>query len=239
MTFDIVRARALATQLGYWPATTDPESVERYQREIAARSVRSELDADGRYILVRPRPTEGGIPLRGTITELSVHIPCGQLRGPVYKDYDWLWQSCPHEDAPQKWNGCDVSRQKDLCVICARGTAGGTSRWAWIACKDCTAANSSLAPKLGYTPFALGRHSLMNGIGIRGGASQSEQERQAARLAEFSRHHGALHEWKRAEFRRLAKVFDADADVPLRVWQEQWPPGREASDDAIARMLTG
>ena len=27
------------------------------------------------------------------------------------------------------------------------------------------------------------------------------------------------------------------ADVPLRVWQEQWPPGRSASVDAFARVL--
>lgn len=73
------------------------------------------------------------------------------------------WQSSRHEDSPRKWRRCDVSRAYDLCVICARGTAGGTLRWAWIRCDNCRAVNESLISTFGYRPFALGRHSLMNG----------------------------------------------------------------------------
>jgi hypothetical protein len=239
MTFDIERARALAAELGYWPATTNPEDLERYERQIAAHGARSEKDAEGRYILVRPPLTPADAVLRDTITELSVHAPCGKLRGPVYKHYTHWWQSCPHEDAPQKWAGCDVSREYDLCVICARGTAGGTSRWSWIACEHCRAVNNSLTPVLGYKPFALGRHSLMNGVGVRGGAPRAEQDRQADRLLEFSRHHHKLWEWHKTEYSRLAVVFDPEADVPLRVWQERHPPGRQASVDVITQMLGG
>ncbi|EUA20568.1 hypothetical protein I552_6791 [Mycobacterium xenopi 3993] len=93
-----------------------------------------------------------------------MHIPCGGLRGPV----GGRWQSCRHENAPERWEGCDVSRAKDLCIICFRATAGGTSRWSWLACENCRRVNAAIArlePEYGERPFALGRHSLMNGIG--------------------------------------------------------------------------
>jgi hypothetical protein len=66
--------------------------------------------------------------LRERITELSVHIPYGRLRGPVQHRRE-KWQSCHHEDAPVKWEGVDVSSAYDLCIVCFRATAGGTSRW--------------------------------------------------------------------------------------------------------------
>ena len=129
--------------------------------------------------------------LRTRITQLSVHIPCGGLRGPLqrtsrpYPGLHIRWQSCPDEDSPQKWAGCDVSRQFDLCIICFRATAGGTSRWSWRACEDCRDINESIGSRWGFRPFALGRHSLMNGIGVRGGAPPEVQQAQIERLMAF------------------------------------------------------
>jgi hypothetical protein len=173
--------------------------------------------------------------LRERITELSVHIPCGGLRGPVRPRGSW--QSCPDEDAPQVWQGCDVSRERDLCIVCWRGTAGGTSRWSWLGCEDCRAVNDALARAWGFRPLALGRHSLMNGIGVRGDAPPDVQERQLARLAAFVSGDGRLRDWRRQEYGRLAADFDPLADIPLRVWQQQWPPSRRASADAFSRLL--
>jgi hypothetical protein len=39
------------------------------------------------------------------------------------------------------------------------------------------------------------------------------------------------------EYSRLAGRFDPLADIPLRVWQAEWPPSLEASVDAFARLL--
>jgi hypothetical protein len=174
--------------------------------------------------------------LRARIAELSVHIPCGGLRGPV----GGRWQSCRHEDAPERWEGCDVSHAKDLCIICFRATAGGTSRWSWLACENCrrvNAAIASLEPEYGDRPFALGRHSLMNGIGVRGGAPAEVQEEQIARLVAFAKGDDRLRAWRTREYPRLASRFDPLADIPLRVWQAEWPPSLEASVDAFARLL--
>jgi hypothetical protein len=47
--------------------------------------------------------------LRERITELSVHIPCGGIRGPfkryrlAYPPEPVTWQSCADEDSPEKW----------------------------------------------------------------------------------------------------------------------------------------
>lgn len=181
--------------------------------------------------------------LRDRIIELSVHIPCGGLRGPLqrrslaYPNLSVTWQSCPDEDSPEKWEGFDVSREYDLCVICFRATAGGRSRWAWLACEDCRAVNEKIGSRAGVRPFALGRHSIMNGIGVRGGVPAEVADEQLARLVEFARGDDRLRSWRREEYGRLASAFDPLADVPLRVWQEQWPPGSGASTDAFFRLL--
>jgi hypothetical protein len=111
------------------------------------------------------------------------------------------------------------------------------SRWAWLACQDCRAINESLQRMWGFRPLALGRHSLMNGIGIRAGASPEAVKQQAAQLAAFAKDDGRLQDWRRQEYRRLAGEFDPPADVPLRVWQQKWPPGRRASADACSCLL--
>jgi hypothetical protein len=180
--------------------------------------------------------------LRARITELSVHIPCGRLRGPVPTTCKWpelhrRWQSCLDEDSPQKWEGWDVSHALDLCIICFRATASGPTRWSWLACDNCRAVNTALETKWGFRPFALGRHSLMNGIGVRGGAPPEVQEEQIARLVAFTKGDNRLREWRTREYRQLASRFDPLADIPLRVWQQEWEPGRSASVDAFSRLI--
>lgn len=180
--------------------------------------------------------------LRERISELSVHIPCGRLRGPVPPTCKWphlhgRWQSCPDEDSPERWPGCDVSREHDLCIICFRATAGGHTRWSWLACYDCLAVNTELESSWGFRPFALGRHSLMNGIGVRGGDPPEVQEAQIDRLLEFAKGDNRLQQWKTQEFRRLASRFDPLADIPLRIWQKEWVPGSSASWDAFSRLI--
>jgi hypothetical protein len=51
------------------------------------------------------------------------------------------------------------------------------SRWAWLGCEDCRTINDALARAWGFRPLALGRHSLMNGISIRAGASPEVVQR--------------------------------------------------------------
>jgi hypothetical protein len=77
----------------------------------------------------------------------------------------------------------------------------------------------------------------MNGIGVRGGSPPEVQEAQIARLAAFAKGDDRLRGWRRQEYWRLARMFDPLADIPLTVWQQEWPPGRSASVDAFARLF--
>jgi hypothetical protein len=181
--------------------------------------------------------------LRARTTELSVHIPCGRLRGPTRPTNNPYgpkrWQSCPDEDSPEKWEGHDVSRERDLCIICFRATAGGTSRWSWLACDDCRAINDRIGSRWGFRPFALGRHSLMNGIGVREGSPPVVEQAQIERLVEFARSRGGLRGWHNCEYSRLASNFDPLTDIPLKMWQQEWPPSKSASRDAFTRIFGG
>ena len=130
-----------------------------------------------RIRMTEPKLSATDAALRERITELSVHTPCGGLRGPLqrksraYPNLPVKWQSCKDEDSSGEVGGVRcVSKAFDLCIICFRSTAGGTSRWSWLACDDCRAVNTAIESRLGFRPFALGRHSLMNGIGVRGGS---------------------------------------------------------------------
>ena len=175
--------------------------------------------------------------LRARVHEFGVHLRCGTLRGPV-RGYGW--QSCRCEDDPVRWPGCDVSRAKDLCIVCLRGTAGGVSRYSWLACPDCRTVNDELGWRYGVRPLALGRHSLMNGVSVRGGQAQEATRAQVDRLVSFARGLQWLTEQSKAEFARMAGEFDdpgGGQDVPLRVWQQRFAPSPQASKEAFVRLL--
>jgi hypothetical protein len=46
-----------------------------------------------------------------------------------------------------------------------------------------------------------------------------------------------LRDWRDQEYSRLASRFDPLADVPLRVWPQEWTAGRNASVDAFTRLM--
>lgn len=91
--------------------------------------------------------------LREVLTGLYVHVACGGVRGRVDSAHAssgesvnlGRWQSCTCETHPERWPDVDVSSEVDLCVLCARGTAGGTSRWAWVVCGTCRTVEQAAA----------------------------------------------------------------------------------------------
>ena len=78
-----------------------------------------------------------------------------------------------------------------LCYICARAVAGGFGRYSWNACKSCRSVNSGMSEWLGVS-LPLGRHSVMNGIGISMSATRTEYEAGASALIAFSQMSMAL-----------------------------------------------
>lgn len=184
--------------------------------------------------------------LRRTNKELVVHTACGQIRGPVRelfpectcKSDRETWQSCRCEDEPVRWAACDVSRKTDLCIVCARGTAGGTSRWAWLACAFCRKVNTRLRDA-GCGVLAVGRHSLLNGVSITGDLNPKETAAAIGTMMKMSGSWDALFKWFPGEVARLAQSqgWSHSADIPFRTWREQLPPSYEHSVDAVSRLI--
>lgn len=231
-TFDPGADIPLGTWQQQWPPSIE-ESVNAFGRLLGHTARTSQVASDQPTELSsqaanEPQPdTE----VRRRLTELSVHVACGRVRGPI----QGRWQSCPCEETQEKWHGCDVSQALDLCIVCVRGTAGGTSRWAWLGCDTCRAVNDIIRAKTGKQ-IPMGRHSIMNGYCVRGGASPELQREQAERLAQFVNDQQELFKWQAGEFRRLANTFPSGADIPLTVWLRELPPSRDRSIDAMIRL---
>jgi hypothetical protein len=180
-------------------------------------------------------PFESDAAVRGRIIELSVHIPCGQIRGPVWAGGESQWQSCSCEDSPQAWAGGDTARRFDLCLLCARVAVGATTSWPWLVCVACRRAAEDLATRWGFTPFALGRHPEMNGYGIH--IQDDDAPERLERACGFRSRYCNLEPWRTLEVSRLAVTFGEHQHIPLELWQEQWPYGRMASKSAIRRLI--
>lgn len=184
--------------------------------------------------------------LRSVINEFVVHVPCGGIRGPIGRLFarcdcpvnDGLWQSCPCEDEPVRWENCDVSRQVDLCLLCARGTAGGVTRWSWLGCGSCRSVNEAASRSLGYRAVPLGRHSIMNSVGVRVAAQGEEVRRGHDELVGMARTWGDLDAWFDVEVQRLAASQGwTGKQVQLRTWKDRLPSSRAASRSALRRFF--
>jgi len=170
------------------------------------------------------------------IEQLTVHLPCGSLRGGTF----YGPQGCPCAPT-EPWPGCDVSRITDLCQVCARGTAGSVTRWSYLGCLHCRAVEHALQAWLGIRVLPLGRHSLMNGVGRRVASGPSTDADTDAFCQSFNAlglSWSRLREWGDAEVQRLASVaaFDVE-EVPLDQWQRAFPVSAPASVDAYERFL--
>lgn len=181
--------------------------------------------------------------LRARIREPVVHTACGGIRGPVQSPFfapegARRWQSCGCEDQPVVWPGLDVSQAVDLCKLCARGTAGGPSRWARLGCDSCWQANAAAARLLGRRPAPLSRHSIGNGVAVRVGAEGAELAAQQAALVGIFRSWDELDAWFAGEFNRLTATagWTDGRDVPLAEWSRRWPASARTSRDALRRF---
>jgi hypothetical protein len=92
---------------------------------------------------------------------------------------------------------------------------------------------------LGIRVLPLGRHSLLNGVGLRVAEASAEQaDAFAVQFEGLSLGWDTLFDWGHAEARRLADALVDDApDVPLTKWQRAYPPSLAASVDAYERIL--
>ena len=98
--------------------------------------------------------------------------------------------------------GVDCPSGYHLCYVCAAVVAGGESRWSWNACESCLKFNRSLKSKYGVS-LSLGRHSIMNSIGIPISASPEEQEKAIEQMIKFINQSQSLEDWALLQARTL------------------------------------
>jgi hypothetical protein len=166
---------------------------------------------------------------------LRVHVPCGRLRGVTSHGR----QACPCQGDREPWQGCEMSEVAQLCVVCARGKAGGPSRWDWLACRICRELNESLGSHRGRNGLLpLGRQAIMNSV-ERPRATASGAAREVFTDAVMRRRvsQRQLFAWQVQEVQRLAASETLSAVVLLSEWQRTFPAGRTASRDALRRLL--
>ena len=169
---------------------------------------------------------------RDDLSRLDVHVPCLRVVGPTEHGY----QACVCEPR-SPWPGHDVSRIADLCSVCARGTAGGSSRWSWLGCACCRAVELELRALFGICVLPLGRHSIMNGVGRRL-ADRDSDAAFALSLNNLFTSQDRLHDWAEQESRGLAARLVGSPDrVPLLDWLTQFPASPERSVHAYERFL--
>lgn len=179
-------------------------------------------------------------PRRTTHPGPFIHVPCGHIRGYVDRIRTHpdrpadRYQSCACEQ-PEVWEGTDVSEKIQLCVLCARGTAGGPSKWAWNACTLCRQQAQQFTPDPAFgVTLPLGRHSIMNQRYVRMSDDATRQELGAQVLLHGFALQDELFRWRTQEVQRIGAALTDD--VALRRWQELLPGSRAASHDALERF---
>jgi hypothetical protein len=102
-----------------------------------------------------------------------------------------------------RWPGYDYNERARLCDCCCRYLLRSGSRWSVWFCDECKERVIGLNEDVGFALIPIGRHSLMNGLGLRGGATEREIKRFADRVGGLSTRMDLLsHTWKPAQLRR-------------------------------------
>jgi hypothetical protein len=173
--------------------------------------------------------------------ELVVHTPCGRIRGPVLgywlRPRRMLFQQCCVDGPLERWPRADVSRVHDLCVLCARGLAGGITRWSHLACTTCRSVlRASDDPQVALLP--VGWHSIMNAAAVQVFASERNVRVQQSAMLQGFNVQFQMYDWCKLETAALAaEHFPGAVSVPLTEWQTKSPAETRYSEDAAARFM--
>lgn len=166
------------------------------------------------------------------MTEFELCLLCATLRG----DTPLGRQGCRCRPG-DSWPGCDVSEEASLCVLCARGLAGGSSRWSHLACSSCLSWERAVRDRLGRVLLPLGRHSVMNGVRVPLDRLPRRAEEQFPALVNQFAGWDRLQRWRQEEVQRLATLGGlAEEAVSYRDWLELFPVSTEVSRDAYLRL---
>lgn len=140
--------------------------------------------------------------------------------------------SCPDKvpAGGSRWPGYDFNEHLHLCECCGAEALPSGSKWSIWFCHKCKVSVLELNGRAGFSAIPIGRHSLMNGVGLSGTQVSATQDADRERLIQAFSHNvtglfGAmehLHAFARARRAQLASRLEppAEVDVPLESWLE-------------------
>ena len=140
--------------------------------------------------------------------------------------------SCePKREAGEKIMDCPSGYH--LCWICARGLAGGQSKYSWEVCFTCHGLIEGLLP--------YGRHSFMNGLGISLRETNPEGIKEGVqKLIQTVGFGRALADWGKLQAHYLlsnTKRWSRQELVALSDWEREFSPDIAKSTKATEGFL--
>lgn len=167
---------------------------------------------------------------------LEVCRVCAELRGDVTVDGVRRRQRCLCEPREPEWPRYDFNRKHELCHCCAAETIPSGSRWSLFFCEPCKTAIVHLRDQVGRVVIPIGRHTLMNGVGMsREGCVQTFVTQTTSLFDRMKR----LHAWHADRVRDLLGEIDGgDGAVPLARYLElaKRRAEREPIDELVPRL---
>jgi hypothetical protein len=167
-----------------------------------------------------------------TTEEYWVCTKCFDLTS-LGKDY----QHCKCEPEP------DIARPKVdcpsgflLCALCARGIAGGLSRWSWLVCSECK--EIAVGRTINGSNIPIGRHSIMNGgLWPLTVESDSEREGQVQEMLKFIDLQNELLIFGKFRAKNLFEsdqLLEGERHISVFQWKHSFPASEELSRAALA-----
>ena len=125
-----------------------------------------------------------------------------------------------------------------LCKVCARSLVGGFSRFSWLACESCKAANKKFHFKMGFK-LPLGRHSIMNGVSIPANVPKAEVEAGISNMMTLVKSWEDLNTWCALKTRILFESVPEWAEmklIPIDLWEKKFESSLEGSLNSFAQF---
>jgi len=132
-------------------------------------------------------------------------------------------QRCRCEEY-KTYPGVDCPNGYILCYMCGTEVTGGPSRGAWNACESCLKFNRYLARAYGFQ-LPLGRHSIMNSVGIPIYSSKEVQKEATKEMFHFLNVAGSIEDWGVLQARELFESvysWQKMQIIPLAIWEAKF-----------------
>jgi len=182
--------------------------------------------------------------LQGLSDDAVICGSCHQIRGTALAGFHQRCACEPLPDPEEPRYGHDFLMAAELCRCCGLVLLRSGSKWSVWFCVPCKDLARSFNEQVGRCVIPIGRHSLMNGVGLKGTDAKRNAavKRFAEELGSLFARVGWMDDWKGLAVRHNLVVLGAhpDHDLPLADYLDLValaPNPALTSESAFARMV--